>query len=177
MIITLAEFKLYNNLSDDDTEDTLITQQINYAQIMIENYLGYNLESNTYTFLVDGNYNYYIPIPIKPINSLTSISVDSVALLPADFILRDNHIIEKMKNYIFTEGIQNVIVVVNAGYITIPSDIKGVCLEIASLLWSEKGQNIGVTSRTIDEYGTRVFVQNKRFDDYLNRLRGLRILF
>jgi hypothetical protein len=176
MIITLANFKAYNNLSDDKTDDTLITNHIQYTQKIIEKYLGFPVEANDYEYSLDGSISYFIGLPIKPINTLTSLSIDGVAAAVGDFSIRDNHIINIDKSYVFTEGFQNIEVEVNAGFDEIPADIAGVALEIASLLWSEKGQNIGVTSKTIDDMGTRVFYKNTKFDDYLNRLRDYRVL-
>jgi len=175
MIYTKEKFKLFNNIDLTDTsEDTLIDFCLTTAQAEIEKYIGYSLEAKDYTTKIDGVEGYFMNIGIKPINSITSISIDGNAQTINNFIFRNSFIIQKNKENVFTEGIENVEIVYNAGWTTVPDDIQNVCRQIATLYWAEKNQNLAIVSKT-DEFGTRTFYRTK-IQEYLEKLNGYKII-
>lgn len=52
----------------------------------------------------------------------------------------------------------------------VPSTIKLVCLEIATLIQLEEQNNLGVNSKSFGEGGTRSFLNVTNFDPYLQKL-------
>ena len=175
MLIDIATFDSYNNLGTDVDIDPLKTLVIDSACNEVVKYLGYNPEAKTYTSTVDGQGEYYIRLDARPINSISSVVVDGVSLSPTDFVYNSNLLYHKSHLNVFNKGFNNVVVGYNAGYSTLPSDIKIVALEIASLLWMEKSGNIGITSRADGDLGSRTFFKTTDFLPYLRRLSSYRI--
>lgn len=54
------------------------------------------------------------------------------------------------------------------------STVQFVCLEIASLMEQEEGQNIGINSKSFGESGTRSFLNVVDYSKYLKRLDSYR---
>lgn len=176
MIISIEEFANYNNLQFDTNEEPIIQNIINYGESVVTSFLRYDLVQKDYAIFIDGYCTYFLSLPFKPISNLTKIEIDGIEIDLTKLIIRENKIIHREKLPIFKDGLQNIYVECKGGFATIPPEIKGVTLEIASLIWSNKGQNIGVTSKA-DEFGNKTFINYSNFDKYLNRINHHRILF
>ena len=57
---------------------------------------------------------------------------------------------------------------------TIPAIMRLVCLEIATLIQQEEGENIGINSKSFAETGTRTFLNIVDYSKYLQRLSAYR---
>ena len=75
-------------------------------------------------------------------------------------------------NYVFPYGFKNVEVEYEAGFTNneIPAIFKQVNIEIANLIQTMSGNNIGITSKSFGSDGSRTFIQNTNYDRYLQNL-------
>lgn len=185
MIVTIDQFKMFNNIDPTDTDkDDLITMFLTSAQTTVEDYLQYTLDYGKHKFLLSGENKYYISLPTHFIHTVFSIKINGVEENVANYFVRDNFIIRTDKTNVFAYGINNIEVVIDYGYPTVsepiietPSILTSIILQISSLLWAEKDGNIGVTSKTLDNGGSRVFYKTTNFDSYLNKLNNKVIYF
>lgn len=54
--------------------------------------------------------------------------------------------------------------------LVLPSSIKLVCLEIATLIQLEESQNLGVNSKSFNDSGSRTFLNQVDYSKYLSRI-------
>lgn len=104
---------------------------IEWVQSRAENYIGRKLESDTYTWYLDGTGGKTIILPICPITSLTSISLDSSRLFTTNLSESDYYCdletgIIQLYRKTTTDDARTVKVVAVAGYTsdTLPGDLK-----------------------------------------------------
>lgn len=162
MIVSTTTFEAYTGVYGD----TLETSYLTAAQEKVEKYLGYALEAADYTSTVKGHGRNYVRLAAAPINSVESVTVDGVALESYTF---------DSKGYLYTADSSvfadesTVVVTYNAGYTaeTLPNLISTTILQIAALRQIESGQNIGVSSKTFGDAGTRVFLSTRKYSDFL----------
>ena len=115
-----------------------------------------------------------IHIPAKPITEIKKISIDGAEQSPDDFAFEDD-VLFSIKNQTFTKGSRNIHLQFRAGFETVPAIIKETCLRIAGLLSTEVG-NIGITSKSFQDSGTRTFTNTTNFDRYLVQISNYRLL-
>jgi hypothetical protein len=163
--VTVDDFKQYSGVFDDNAE---LQVYIDSAEQIVENYLGYSVLEKTYNDVLSGKGTSLLQLKARPITDITSILIDDG---PVDLsnILYDKDEFITYKNNIFPCGNYNVEAEYTAGYALadIPELIKMTVMRIASLLQTESNQNIGVTSKSFADSGTRTFVNYTNFDKYL----------
>jgi len=116
--------------------DDLIESFINQITELFESFCAVDsFKAADYTEYVDGNDTQYIFVKNKPVNSITSINVDADWAFGSDteldsdtYRIADSRYIVR-KDYVFSEGTQNVEIKYNAGYSIIPLDLKMVAVE------------------------------------------------
>jgi len=150
-----------------------ITHFLDYEQILAKDYTEYH----------DGDgYNKIYPYNL-PVNSITSIHIssdwdfDTESLVASGSYRIVNKQYVALKNTVFTKGEQNVQLIYNAGFETIPSDLKQVCIDEVIRAYNDK-ENIAVVSRT-DPKGTVTKLEKgfmKQSLQVLNRYKKLMIL-
>jgi hypothetical protein len=72
----------------------------------------------------------FIKPQYAPLTSLTSVSVDGVAKAVGDFKVYDQYVV--YDDGTFTEDEQNVVLVADYGYATVPQDVAFVCGQICA---------------------------------------------
>ena len=78
MLVTLADMKAYLNIESSDTAyDDIITDMINAVGAQFDNYTNRTLEADDYTLQIDGSGLDHIFLPDYPINSITSLHIDT----------------------------------------------------------------------------------------------------
>jgi hypothetical protein len=173
-IVTVAELKKYATLSDEDaTGEALYQSYLDAAEARVVDFLTYNPTSATLTQTYYGDGTAYLALRSQPITALTAITVGGVSQNVSDFTY-DRETITNKYGTPFPAGAV-VVVTYTAGYATVPGVFKVTILEIATLLASERGENIGATSKTFDGGNTRTFVNYTNFDKYLAKLEPYRI--
>lgn len=141
------------NKTTNEIQEVLSNLITNKTQA-ITTFLGFEqILAQDYTEYMDGDGDSNIYPNNTPINSITSINIDSdwtwgtSTLISSDYYrIVDSRYIT-MKGYFFTTGSQNVQLIYNAGYTTIPSDLKQVCIDEVVRAYNEKS-NIGISSKT-----------------------------
>lgn len=173
MIITIEDLQKFTQIYPDDNQN----QQelfIQAATDIVCNYLRYNPEEKEYNIFVNGNGINEIEINYKPITEIKEIKVNNEKTNIEKIAFTDNCIFYKDNN-IFPKGNKNINIIFKAGYKTIPAIIKLTTLRIAGILQTENNNNIGISSKSFQDSGTRTFVNTTNFDKYLLQISDYRI--
>lgn len=151
---------------DDDNSPQTFADS---AMEIVEKYLGYNPEEQTYTTSKRGDGGKLFDLSAKPINEIKSAFIDGIETDVSLFSWEKNsHRIsflddsnfQKTSIYEFTYS---------AGFESVPNIIKTVALQIADLLWESSGGNLAVSSTSFADTGSRVF-NNFTPDRFLKQL-------
>jgi len=164
----LDEVKETLNISDT-SQDSFLTNLINRVTDWIERYCGHRrfLATDYVEELYSGNGTPYLVTKHWPINSVTKIEERDTELREDEWTEIDSeyyHIKEPEKasiyliggtwggtRNVFNEGVNNYRVTYNAGYETIPEDLKLVCIELVKKFYNDR-RNSGMRSETLGEY-------------------------
>lgn len=142
---------------------------IGAAQNIVENYLGYEIESKEYVKHFSLHSSNVIKCGVKNITNVAELSVDGT--LVEDYYIDDDRII--LKQPVISD---NIIVKFTAGFSTdLPQIIKLTVLRIAALLQTESNNNIGISGKSFMD-GSRTFTNFTNFDRYLIACAKYRIL-
>lgn len=174
--VTVEDLQKYTNVFPEDNKLSLQSDYLAAATDCIKNYLCYNPESSSYTQYFDGNGGTTLFMNAKPITAITSIQIDGVACDLNDFYYDGECIYSYKDSVVFTEGRHNIIISYTAGYETVPGIIKITALRIAAIIQTEQDGNIGVTSKTFADSGSRTFVNTTNFDKYLVQISQYRLV-
>lgn len=133
---------------------------IGAAQNIVENYLGFEVESKEYTKHFALHSSNVIKCGVKNITNVSEITVDGT--LVDSYYIDDDKII--LKNPVISD---NIIVKFTAGFSTdLPQIIKLTVLRIAALLQTESNNNIGISAKSFMD-GSRTFTNFTNYDKYL----------
>lgn len=162
-IVSLSEFNKYTGVQGD----SLAQNYIDSAVDVVTNYLGYSPEQTSYTEEIDGNGADCISLQANNITSVTKVKVNGNEVPVIDFYTKNNWLYYRCGW--FDCGKQNIHVEYTAGWTSsaMPKIIKQTVMQIAALLQVESGQNIGVSSKSFADSGTRTFLSTRKYDDYL----------
>jgi len=177
-LVTLATWKAYAKKADGDaTLEALYQTFVDSAEQIVKDYLGYNPASQTYT-----SQTYYgsgtssLTLKAKPITAIASITVNGVSKTVGDYTIDGERITNK-NGEIF--GRSDIIVITYTAGLSAGDTRLGLviltCMDIASLLSQNAGDNIGVSSVTMDGGNSRTFVNYNDFRKQLARLASLRL--
>ena len=159
MVITKEELQGFTGIEFEDGNN-IADLFIGAAQNIVENYLGYEIESKEYTKHFALHSSNVIKCGVKNITNVAEISVDGT--LVEDYYIDDDKII--LKNPVISD---NIIVKFTAGFSTdLPQIIKLTVLRIAALLQTESNNNIGISGKSFMD-GSRTFTNFTNFDKYL----------
>ena len=172
MIITVEDLKQYANIFPES--DDLLVTYIKSSQFIVEDYLGYAIEQADYKKRYDGLGYPDLRLGIKPIKNITKLVANDLTL--SDYTIEGDFIL--LSKGTFLIGIKNVYVEFTAGYELdeVPEIMKMTVLRIASLLATEADGNIGITSKSFADTGTRTFQNFTNFDKFLKPLSRYRCL-
>ena len=110
------------------TVQTSITNNfIPYSDKVIKTYIGYEIEQTNHTEVLFGDNMRELSLINLPVNSLTSIVEDGQTLTEGnenDFVVHPNGRLERVLSRWSGSKPRNITVVYNAGYATIPEDIR-----------------------------------------------------
>ena len=149
---TGVEFESGNNIAD---------LFIGASQNIVENYLGYEIESKEYTKHFALHSSNVIKCGIKNITVVKEIAIDGVPV--EDYYIDDNKII--LKQPVISD---NIIIKFTAGFgVDLPQIIKLTVLRIAALLQTESNNNIGISGKSFMD-GSRTFINFTNFSKYLD---------
>ena len=148
---TGVEFESGNNIAD---------LFIGSAQNIVENYLGYEIESKEYTKHFALHTSNIIKVGVKNITAVKEITINGT--LVEDYYIDDDKII--LKQPVISD---NIIVTFTARFSEdLPQIIKLTVLRISALLQTESNNNIGISGKSFID-GSRTFTNFTNFDRYL----------
>ena len=158
MIVTKEELQGFTGVELETPE--LADLFIGSAQNIVENYLGYEIESKEYTKHFALHTSNIIKCDVKNITAVSKITIDGTPV--EDYYIDDNKII--LKQPVISD---NIIVTFTAGFSEdLPQIIKLTVLRIAALLQTESNNNIGISGKSFID-GSRTFTNFTNFDRYL----------
>jgi hypothetical protein len=179
----VEELQKYSNVH---SESSLQENYIDAAENIVNTYLGYSPALHSYTQRFDGTGTNELQLKAKPITTIISTEIDNEPIAVSEFYTTPES--EYLYyNKIFPSGRRNIAVEYIAGWGITPDDdtangeyLPGIItltvLRIAALLQSESDSNIGVTSKSFADSGTRTFVNTVNFDKYLIQISGYKLL-
>ena len=159
MIVTKEELEGFTGVQFENGNN-IAELFIGAAQNIVENYLGYEVESKEYTKHFSLHSSNIIKCEVKNITAVKEITVDGI--LVENYYIDDDKII--LKQPVISD---NIIVTFTAGFSTdLPQIIKLTVLRIAALLQTESNNNIGISGKSFMD-GSRTFMNFTNYDKYL----------
>lgn len=160
MIVTKEELQGYTGV-EFETGNNIAELFIGAAQNIVENYLGYEIESKEYIKHFALHTSNVIKCEVKNITAVKEITIDGT--LVENYYIDDDKII--LKQPVISD---NIIIRFTAGFSStdLPAIIKLTVLRIAALLQTESNNNIGVSGKSFMD-GSRTFINYTNYDKYL----------
>lgn len=171
----LSDYNTYTGNYEESPEvDSLKMMYLETALRVVEEYLGYPLFQNEYIEEHIGVIGRSCYLDNVPTCEVYSFKVNGEEIESTKYILDGDHIqlIDPDRKAGFRER-DLIVVDYSAGYRELPSIIKMTIFRIASLLLSEAGGNIAVTSKSFSD-NSRSFVNYTNWDKFLSPLSRLR---
>ena len=137
-------------------QDQLLNLYISAVSARIEGYCKRVFAAAAYNVNVDGDGSYEIDNLEYPITTFTTLKIDSVTIDAANYKVYANE--GRIKSLLpFSEGLQNINLVYNGGYATIPAEIEMVAFQWISLEHERNGSQ-AVASKSNEGYSV-TFIQ------------------
>jgi len=184
-LVSLQEAKSYlieDPLADLGTKEDLIKRLINGVSASSETYMNRKIKARSYTEDYDGMGTDTLYLNQYPINSISTVCIDEDRAFPSSknintsdiIIYSDEGIIKRtgstlyvvideetgkiIRHFAFDRGKKNIRVTYNAGYTSVPDDIKHVVLEEISWHYdSITKKKLGITGVSAMGEHTSVF--------------------
>lgn len=141
-LATIAQLKAYLGITTAGSDD-LLTALLAASEQAVVKHLDRNVESASYTAVMDGNGSSLLTLAQYPITAVSSVKIDGRVVPQSSgygvsgFLFRDREIILRGE-YRFTLDTANVEIVYTAGYSQVPADINQAVLQIAALRYKER---------------------------------------
>lgn len=168
MIVTKEELQGYTGV-EFESGNNIAELFIGAAQNIVENYLGYEIETKEYVKHFALHNSNIIKCGVKNITNVTEITVDGT--LVENYYINNDEIV--LKQPVISD---NIIATFTAGFgEDLPQIIKLTVLRIAALLQTESNNNIGISGKSFMD-GSRTFTNFTNYDKYLIACANYRIL-
>jgi len=186
MLTTLANAKEFLKIPVSETEDdSILNRIITAADAFVKNYCGRVLEAADLTELHSTTKGQVVLVLDEyPVNSVTSLHDDPERAFGADtLIATTDYVVDKAEGIIrldgvyFAGGLQNVQVVYNAGYTTVPADLEQATLELVAQKYHSYDKiRQGIESRSFNGESVSFFMGEmlKETRAVLDRYRKVR---
>ena len=159
MVVTKEELEGFTGVQFE-SGNNIAELFIGAAQNILENYLGYEIESKEYTKHFALHSSNVIKAGVKNITAVKEITINGVPV--EDYYIDDDKII--LKQPVISD---NIIVKFTAGFSEdLPQIIKLTVLRIAALLQTESNNNIGISGKSFMD-GSRTFTNFTNYDKYI----------
>ena len=138
---TLAEVKAFMSVTTS-TDDALITSLIVATSGAIETVLNRTILQAAYVDMVDGNGKPAMMLSNRPLVSITSVTIDGQSVPVSTgwgvtgYVQDENAVV--LRNRVFSRGLRNVFIAYQAGWATVPDDIKQATIETVALKYRQK---------------------------------------
>ena len=159
MVVTKEELEGFTGVQFE-SGNNIAELFIGASQNIVENYLGYEIESNEYVKHFALHSSNVIKCGVKNITAVKEITVDGAPV--ENYYIDDDKII--LNQPVISD---NIIITFTAGFgEDLPQIIKLTVLRIAALLQTESNNNIGISGKSFMD-GSRTFTNFTNFDRYL----------
>lgn len=176
MIVSVTDFDTYSGNMETSTEVVALkTTILTASQQVVEEYLGFSIESSERTDTVSGIGQSKLYLYALPITTVSSILLSGQEVSASEYSIGDRYL--RLNSGVWPVGIDNVEVEYTAGWSasTLPAIIKMTILQIASLMLQETEGNIGITGKSFSE-NSRTFINYTNFDKWLKKLDVYRVV-
>jgi hypothetical protein len=164
-LTTIENVKGYLSISSA-TDDALFDRLIDSASGYIQTWLNRSFAVATYTDTFNGTGHSTYMVSNFPINTITSVIVDTVSIPLATSTLASGYSFAPRKivlrGYAFNTGLLNCSVTYTAGFATVPPEIGQACIEMVANRYREKDR-IGLISKGLS--GESIAFSQKDFPD------------
>jgi hypothetical protein len=134
------------------TDDALLQRLVTAASQFIQTWLDRSVGAQSYTETRDGTGGTRLAFANTPVTTVSSLSVDGLAIPPAPDAVSPGYIASatrlSLRGYAFTCGVQNVTVAYTAGYAATPPEVEQACIELVALRYRER-ERIGHVSKSL----------------------------
>lgn len=167
---TLADVKSFMSITGA-TDDALLTSLIVAASGAMETVLNRTVAQSAYTDTVDGNGKAAMMLSNRPVISVSAVTINGQPV-PASSgygvtgYAQDDNVVF-LRNLVFTRGLRNVVIAYQAGWATVPDDIKQACIETVALKYKQK-EYAGYRSKSLA--GETVVFDKSDFPDSVERI-------
>ena len=160
MIVTKEELQGYTGVQFEEGNN-IAELFIGAGQNIVENYLGYQIESKEYTKHFSLHSSNVIKCGVKNITAVSTITIDGTPT--ENYYINDDEII--LNQPVISD---DIIITFTAGFSStdLPDIIKLTVLRIAALLQTESNNNIGISGKSFMD-GSRTFINFTNYDKYL----------
>ena len=170
-LVTVEEFNNYSlNMEDSPEVVKLKMDLLTAATEIVESYLGYPLESDQYHEHYIGTGSNRLFLDNRPVDYVDWLSIDGNMVDFKDYHCTPDSVC--LYNSAFPHN-SRVEVDYSTSFQKVPAIVKTTVLRIATLLLSECGENIAVTSKSFAD-GSRSFANYTNYDKFLSPLKGIR---
>lgn len=143
-LCTLDEVKLYLGI-DKPASDELLTMLIDNASAFIENYTNRTFAITEYTEVKDGTGGAKMPVYYAPITELKSVKINDLAQTGYK---NTESLVWFINGNLFASGTMNVELIYDAGFATVPNDVKQACIDLTAYKFKQKDR-IGLQTKTL----------------------------
>jgi hypothetical protein len=133
-LVSAADASLWLGNEGGDVDMDVVGRLITAVSWQIQNFLSYDIASQTYSRTFNGRGGDRLMVPDYPVTAVQALSVDGVAIPPAQSQTDSGYVCDGkatiyLRGYTFNRGVQNVALTYVAGYAVTPPDIVQACLE------------------------------------------------
>jgi hypothetical protein len=143
--------------SINTADDALLARLVSAASAAILGEIERDIFSQNYTEIRDGHGGQRLVLKNTPVTAVASVKVDGVSIPPAATGINTGYRFTTtavtLNGYSFTRGLGNVEIAYTAGYAAAPQDLEQICIDLAALLYKERGR-IGLESESLGESTT-----------------------
>ena len=153
-LCALADVKTYLGITDTNS-DAVLNALVANASAMVEQFCNRVFAQASYTDVLNGTGKSVISLRNSPITAIASVTVDTVAQLPAPNAISPGFVFDTQTVYLrgggypsgsfgfsgsFSKGVQNVVVTYTAGFATIPLDVAQACIELVAMKYAKRNR-------------------------------------
>lgn len=171
----MDKFQWYLNDFEDSKEALdLKRQYLLTAKEIVESYIGYSLDIHDIT--EDHIYTRSKDIYLRefPVCEVYSVKIDGKSIPAPLYTLRGDHVRLELDDFYTIHCNSEITIQYCAGYRKIPDIVEQTIFRLGSLLKTEANGNIGLTSRSYGNDGSRSYLNYTSYSKYLDPLYPLR---
>lgn len=159
-LTTVANFKTNFNIKSTFTDhDTLIQNTITQKSKRCSEYCNRKFAARNLTEYYDGDESGILILNEYPVNSITSIHDDTdrvygsdTLIASTDYVIKSDDGMVKFDGVLLTKGIDNIKVVYNAGFSTLPGDLVSACEMLVMADYIEHVAEVNVSTSDVVIY-------------------------